>query len=800
MKVFRSIMALCLIPTLVFAQTGRTALPKTGGMVSLDFHDVDISDVVKAVAEITGKNFILDDRVRGKITIISPSPVTVEEAYQAFISALEMKNLTTVEEGKVTKIIPKREGKENPIPVQTDLDRLYGDQLVTQLIPLQYISSNEIRQALNALVSRTGSIVAYGPTNSLIVTDSASNIRRLMKIIQKLDKQGYQSSVEVLPLKYTQAEDIANKLQTIFESEKKATTTRRRTDDVMGGEAVSKIMPDTRTNSLIVVATREGLGRILDLVAELDRKVETALDRGRIHVKPLKHARADELADLLSNLFGNGPAKSKKAEKKQTSAEKRGFQSAPPLPWEQTGTSGGTTGLGEEGEEPAERTSSAAKAVVEGGTGKMFESEVRVVADVSTNSLVVTASPNDWEYIEAIIDRLDRRRAQVLVEALIMEVKLDKTVNVGLSAHGAGAAGGIGLFGQSAFGLSPLGAVGTGAQDVMKTLGGLPGLTLGALSSKNFTIPGIKATIPVNGALLKALQKNEVLNVLSAPNILTTDNKKAEILVGQEVPLKTSEYRSTDGTPVTSLSRQKIGIQLSVTPQINEGDEVSLEIEQKVQEIGTPSAQFSDVTTNERTAKTTVVAQNGQTIAIGGLIKDKDSKNVSKVPFLGDIPVLGYLFRDTAVTKEKINLIIFLTPHVIHDPKDMTRVSVKKNNERRRFNKTHGIGENRALYDYELDRGLNMAPPSEAKKEEEKPKRKFNLDRLEDEEVKEATQKEELARRRGSKNSRSTETVFTDSVEEEDDDLPRPRKTSVRKSSTSMSGNPFSDVRPPSSN
>ncbi|MFH1261913.1 MAG: type II secretion system secretin GspD [Pseudomonadota bacterium] len=799
MRFTTAILASLLLISAAYAQS-KPSLPKTGGTVSLDFHDVDISDVVKAISEITGKNFILDDHVRGKVTIISPNPVTIEEAYQAFISALRTKGLTTVDTGKVTKIIPEREAPANPVPFLSGNETNYGDQVVTRLIPLQFISANEIRQALNGMVSRTGSIVAYGPTNALILTDSASNISRLMKIIQKLDKQGFQSSVEIIPLKFAQADDIADKLTTIFEKEK-TTSTRRRSDDVAGGDAISKIIPDMRTNSLVVMATREGLGRVLDIVGELDRKVEIALDRGRIHVKYLKHANAEELGDLLGNLLTGQGAKKKK-EKKQTSAEKRGFGQAAPLPWESQGES--SSGDSDSGRSNENSSFTSAK-VKEGGSAQLFESEVRVVADTSINALVITASPNDYTTIEPIIEQLDVRRPQVFVEALIMEVNISKTVDVGLSGGGGGQSGSMSMFGMTNLSAaSPLGLAGLGGKAAGEAAGAMmgqgQGLVLGGFSRQTVQIPGTNVTIPIQGAVFRALQQQGAVNVLSAPNILTADNKKAEILVGQDVPMKTNEYADTQGKPVTNFSRQKIGIQLSVTPQINEGDEVTLEIEQKIQDLIPDSkAMFGDVASSERTAKTTVIAQNGQTIVIGGLIKDKDSKTVSKVPLLGDIPVLGYLFRQTAVSKEKINLMIFLTPHVIHEPADMTRVSVRKNAERRRFNKVQGIGENRALYDYDLESGLNMAPPpKKSEREDVKPKRRYNLDRLDDEETKPSTSDEEVVQRRPSGRVKKTETVQSD-FQEDEEQAPRPRRGSKPPSSKSA-GNPFSDVRPPSSN
>ena len=356
-----------------------------------------------------------------------------------------------------------------------------------------------------------------------------------------------------------------------------------------------------------------------------------------------------------------------------------------------------------------------------------------------------------------------------------MEVNITKSMDVGLSGHGAGA---LGTWGSSdnnhllGAGLNPL-AVASGTT---ASLGGENGLVLGGLSQKTVQVGGM--SIPAQGALLKAMQEQGIVNVLSAPNILTADNQKAEISVGENIPLQTNQYSDVSGKPVTSLSRQDIDLRLSVTPQINEGDEVTLEIEQEIKDIvKNPDVKFADVAYTKRTAKTTVIAENGQTIVIGGLIKDYDEKDVTKVPLLGDIPIIGYLFRQSTVKKEKINLMIFLTPHVIHEPLEHDAISVKKNSERQKFNKVHGVGENQALYDYDLDTGLNMAPPpASSGRQEVKPKQRFNFDQLDQPETKPSTS--ERGRRSTPSfqpDEETQDTVQTD-FPEDDEDAPRPRR------------------------
>ncbi|MEZ4704689.1 MAG: type II secretion system secretin GspD [Bdellovibrionota bacterium] len=647
------------------------------GLVSLDFHDVEIKDMVKSISEITGKNFIFDEKARGKITIVSPKPVSVDEAYQAFISALEMKGLTTVQVGKNLKIVRSTDAKSEAIPVVADGNKDYGDQLITRVIPIKYIDANQIQQNLRRLYNRSGIMAAYGPTNSLIVTDTGSNIRRLISIIEKLDQQGYQNSVEVIPLRYSQAQDVAEKITTLFQSKSSSSQASRLSSNVERGEMISKVIPDIRTNSIIVTANREGLTKVLDIVAELDKEIQDAMNQGRIHVRRLKHADAEEIATLLGGLLsGSGSSSSKSRSSSASSSASSGADGAPSKASAPTSFSGG-------------------------GSSGVFEGEIRVAADPGTNALVITASPNDFLSLNPVIDQLDVRRPQVFVEALIMEVSMNKNLDVGIRGHG--------VSGNGIYGASQVGGSAVTSTNPLSALGG--GLGLGFASFNNL-IPGTK--LPSQGILLKAMQTNNNVNVLSAPNILTTDNQKAEIKIGKKVSYVSSETTNAAGSPVRNWATTDVNLELHVTPQINDGDEVTLEIEQIIDDlIGTVDKIKEDgVHTSSRRAKTTVIAQNQQTVVIGGLIKDRENQVKTKVPLLGDIPIFGNLFKQKNTETEKVNLMVFITPHIIRDPKDMTRVSVMKNDQRRSFNKKYDVGENRALYDYGMDKNLNMSPPA----------------------------------------------------------------------------------------
>ncbi len=652
-------------------QPAAKALLNEKGLVHLDFTDVEIRDVVKAVSKITGKNFVLDDRVRGKITIISPEPVTVKEAYEAFVSALEVKNFTVVTEGKVTKLIPIREAKSSPIPSEPTAEVPFGAGFITRLIPIKYISANEIALSLKSLVSANGSITAYGPTNSLIVTDSASNIRRLMKIISKLDRRGFQEGIEVIPLSYASATDIAKILLQLFQLDKakpKATPKRRSRGsvDIEGGQVISKIIPDERTNSLVVIANREGIEKVLNVVRRLDHEIEVEEGKGRIHVHYLKHADAEEMAKTLSGLT---------ADSARSSARRT------PTTQRRTGTTSRNTA----------RPAAAAPSAL-----SLFEGQVKIAPDLATNSLVISASPQDYESLKPIIKKLDIRRRQVFVEALILEVNLDRALEVGLEGTGGEAFGSSAdnlLFGGTLLGgLNPLTFTqeGLAAQAASQGATGVGGVF--GVRGRTVDVPGF-GEIPLFGAVFRALQANTVLSVLSTPNILTTDNKPAKIHVGRNVPIKLQDTLDQSGQPIQSFDRRDVGINLQVTPQINESDFVTMEIEQTIEDIIPAESETGLPVFNKREANTTVVVEDGQTVVIGGLISETETDIKRKVPLLGDIPLLGWLFQSKSKSNDKTNLMIFITPSIVKDSMDIANVTREKEIQRQRFNRRNRIDD-----------------------------------------------------------------------------------------------------------
>jgi general secretion pathway protein D len=657
--------------------------------VQLDFAEVEIRDVVKAISKITGKNFILDDRVRGKVTIISPAKVTVKEAYEAFLSALEVKNFSVVEEGKVTKILPIREIKSSAIPSDPNSDLPYGASFITRIIPILYINANEIVQSLRSLVSPNGSITAYGPTNSLIVTDSASNIRRLMKIITKLDRRGFQEGIEVIPVTYASASEMAKILNDLFKiDQKNANVPKRRStrgsQDVEGGQIISKILPDDRTNSLIIVANREGVEKVLAVIRRLDHEMRLEEGKGRIHAHYLENADAEEMASTLSGLTGSGGGGSKKSKSSRNT------------------TKSGAVPGGAGGDFPLPQSFPTAGKSSGSSTIDLFEGDVRVSPDSSTNSLVIVASPQDYESLKPVIDKLDIRRRQVFVEAIILEVNLSKSLDVGVAGHGAqgfGANNDNTLFGGTTFGaLNSL-------KDPISTAAAAGSGGLFGFRGKNIDL-GF-GSIPLYGAVFRALQTDQIVNVLSTPNILTTDNKPAEILVGQNVavPLQTSLDQKNQ--PITSFDRKDVGISLKVTPQVNESNFITMDIEQTIEEVG-PQDKLGQPSFSKRKAQTSVVVENEQTIVIGGLISDSETETKSKVPILGDVPLLGWLFQNKSKTKERKNLMIFITPYIVGNSTDAQNITRDKDIQRQRFNRRNRMEEPSGYRDYGFDKRMHI--------------------------------------------------------------------------------------------
>jgi len=612
------------------------------GKYSLDFENAEIMDVIKAISKMTSKNFIVSSKIRsGKITIISPSKVSADEAYLAFLSTLEANDMTIVRSGKYFKVVPLRSSKQDNIPTFVGKDQMPKpeDRMVTRLHRLKHITADTVNQTLRQLVSRDGEIVPYLPTNTLIISDTASNLLRILKILGKLDVPGGQDQLWIVPINYSTAQDVADKITQIFE-QGKGPKARKKSGQGGIDISISKIIPDDRTNKLIIMANRQSLKKIQKLINALDIPIP---GEGKMHVLGLQNAAAETLAASLQTIISGA------------------------------GRKGGKGG---------------------GGGNSLFRGEVKVNAEKSTNSLVIVASQKDFRSLKQVIKKLDKPRRQVYVEAVIMEISVKKSRDLGMALN-LGAAPTIQGQTVPIFGTTKLGPL-NAIQIDPGTLTSLSGF-LGGVRGPNVEGAGQamglgNINIPSFGAVMKALQRSDDVDVLSTPHILTTDNQKAEITVGENIPFQ-SGFTSGGGaggssfssfSPVVSVQRQDVALTLKIKPQINAGDYVKLDIKQEVSEVKSLDPLLGP-TTSKRMAKTVVVVRDQQTVVIGGLMKDKLSENVQKIPFFGDIPLLGWFFRSTGTIKDKSNLLIFLTPYIIKDQTDFRKIYERKMGERKEF-------------------------------------------------------------------------------------------------------------------
>ena len=595
--------------------------------VTIDFDNVDIALFIKFISELTGKNFVIDNAVKGKVTIISPTKITVKEAYKVFESVLEVHGYTTVPAGSIIKIVPSVEARSKDIETLFRKEAVRPeDKLVTQVIPLKYANPDELKKLFAPLISKTSVMVSYSPTGMLIITDVLSNIQRLLHIVEAVDVPGIGEEISVVPLKHATAVDMGKALNAVFQ--KGVSPVKK---GVPGGEVNIKIVPDERSNSLIILASEDDSLKIKELIRLLDK--ETPRGEGDIHVYYLQNANAEEMTKVLMAI----PSKKEKG---------------PP----------------------------------KGGEAPVLSKEVQIVADKATNSLVITAKRDDFLVLEDVIKKLDIARRMVYIEALIMEVSVNKQFDLGVEWVAADQIGTyegkkIAAFGGSKPGtpLLPSVSTATGATTGTATVSLQPGLSLGVLGEA-ITISGIN--FPTIGAVVKAFQSDSDVHILSTPQIMTTDNEEAEIKVADNIPFLTRQERSTTtvGIDYSSYEFKDVGVTLNITPQINQERFVRLKISQEVSQV-VKQEQVGLPTTLKRTAKTTVIVKDGHTVVIGGLIDETLNKTNYQVPCLGNITGLGWLFKSVSNADDKTNLFIFLTPHIIENPVEAQNLYDKKNEE-----------------------------------------------------------------------------------------------------------------------
>lgn len=572
-------------------------LANQDGTATLNLKDADIRVLIDTVSEITGKNFIIDPRVKAKVTVVSAKPMSSNEIYQVFLSILQVHGFAAVSTGDVTKIVPDVSAKQGPVPTVTRNNPGHGDQIVTRVVPIQNVPAAQLVPILRPLIPQQGQLAAYQPSNVLLISDRAGNINRLVNIINKIDRPD-QSDIEIIKLDHAPAAQVARTLSTLQQKGAKGQPTL--------GQPV--ITADERTNSVLISGDKSSRLRLRGIIAHLDTPLESG---GDTQVIFLKYAKAEELAPILS-----GVSKSKQ---------------------------------------------DASKAGAKGAAAANLESNrpVDIQADPSNNALIITGPPSAQQELRQVVAQLDIRRAQVLLEAIIAEVSEDLASELGVQwAVG------------NTDGTSPVGLTNFGTSNNLLQLAANP---LSAGQGMLLGVADLTSSGANFGVLLSALKGDAATNILSTPTLMTLDNIEAEIKVGQNVPFITGSFTNTGASsgatnPFQTIERKDIGLTLKVKPQINEGDSIKLEIEQESSNLAASSAAAADLITNTRSIKTSVMASDGQVIILGGLIDDQFTDSQQKVPGLGDIPLLGNLFRYDTTKKTKQSLMVFIRPIILRDP------------------------------------------------------------------------------------------------------------------------------------
>jgi general secretion pathway protein D len=640
-----------LVAALLLCSLVAPARAGSDATVALNFQDVDLPVLARFVSEVTGRNFILDERVKGPVTIISPTRITPEEAYLVFQSVLQVKGFTTVPSGKFVKIVPASEGREGAVPEAT------GDQLVTRILPLRHADAAAAVPVVQPLVSKDGVLTAYPPTNRLVVVDAASNVERIAGVVRDLDvAPPTDRATESVPLHYAPADELAGRLRQALAAE--------------GPEAAAlRVVPETRTNSLVLAGPVAEVARARALATRLDVAIPGA---SQLHVYRLKYAQAEALVRVLSQLLGLPPPPPEPPKERGSSIMRSSMREEAAIP-----PYGYDGGMGEPPPPPAPPSRQPEPVSTGTGAAIPLEAPVRVTADPATNTLVVSATPADWQTLQRVIGDLDVRRRQVFVEAIVLEATTDKLRQLGIELRGATELGGSTI----GFGQVNLSALGTAALDPTS----LPGLLLAAASSRTVRLPNGQE-VPAFTALLTALENQSDVDVLSAPNMVTTDNEEAEIVVGRNVPFVASRATSSSNLSnlFTTVERRDVGITLRLTPRITADDFVHLTLFEEVSDIDPiPNPAIGDPnlvgpTTTIRSASTVVGAHDAQTVVIGGLLADTVRVDERGVPYLKDVPVLGNLFKRDDTRRVKTNLLVFLTPHVISSDRQMADNSLRE--------------------------------------------------------------------------------------------------------------------------
>lgn len=605
---------------------------------SFDFPDTDILELTKHMQKLTGINLILDKDVKGKVSIIAPTPITVGDAWKAYLTALNMAGFTLVKSGAFYKIINARDVRYTPTKIYTGNYTPDTENYVMRVVALKNVSAQEISRNFRPFMTRYGRIIDIKQTNTVIMADTGTNINHLVKMVKFLDVPGFEESLQIVKVKNSSAQEIAKLLDSILKEDsgggssarsriRSGSSSNRFTsaggDDTTSSASISKIIAEPRTNSIIAMANAEGAKQLKDLIKKLDVKIASS-GSNRVHVYYLNYGDSEELSKTLSDIVSGNVAKDNKSSSGRSS-----------------------------------RFSSSGNVV----DNAIFSAEVKITADKNNNALVVTASPTDWLTLKDVIGRLDIPRDQVYVEGLILEANVTKNKGFGVEY--------VGAYGQA--NAQRAGFTNSGS-DLFTLLGGNPtslsglfaGVGIGESRTVNFNGTDVKVN-SVN-ALIKAIASHTNSNVLATPQILALDNTEATFEVGDTVPIQNSTV--SNGVQAFNTTTQEAKLSLKITPQINKVTRfVKLKINQKIDDFKQVDQSIvtggGGVPTTTRSAITEVMVKDRDTIAMGGLLRDKDTVTFNKIPLLGDIPVLGWLFKSKSRTLEKVNLLFFMTPKIL---------------------------------------------------------------------------------------------------------------------------------------
>ncbi|HNG66416.1 MAG TPA: type II secretion system secretin GspD [Thauera aminoaromatica] len=634
---------------------GSCLVHAAGEPVALNFQNAEIDAVIQAIGRISGRNFLIDPRVKGKINLVTNTPVAPELTYQILLSALRLQGYAAIEESGVTKLVPEADAKLHGVPVvsgRPGAGAARGDRLVTQVFALRHESAVHMVNVVRPLVSANNAVTAFPGNNTLVVTDYAENLRRLATVIDSIDTP--QGDVAVLQLQHAMANDLAPVLVRLLAEQQTG-------GQNAGGLAPPQIVAEPNSNSLLVRAdTPSRLAALRQLVTALDRPGAG----GDIRVVYLRNADAVQVAATLNAALAGEGGTSDAA-------------STQPL----SRNSGGGSGFGTDSSAPSGMGVASAPLRGTGSTAPSaaggLSSATRggmVQPDAVNNALIITAPDAIYRNLRAVIDQLDRRRAQVYIEALIAEISTERAAEFGFQWVAGASAGEVGVLGAQLFsnGGGNLGQLIAGSADRTRLTLPNNGLNL-VVGGGKVNVPGIGEVLSL-GVLARFLENEVSANILSTPNLITLDNEEARIVVGRNLPFVTGQYANTGGgttpaNPFQTIERRDVGLTLHVKPQISEGGAIRLQIYQEASAVvgSAESAAAGNSVTTKRSIESMVLVDDGAILALGGLVEDSYSGGEEKVPVLGDLPFAGSLFRYDTRKRAKTNLVVFLRPVILRD-------------------------------------------------------------------------------------------------------------------------------------